>query len=164
VDLIWSLGARYCVRQEAHAFMWLWALLLTLAGGGVALRARRANFGSAFLLFLALCTGAIGFGIFYGCYRYAPFSMGLYEPYLSTANSELFRCLGKDALGTAVNWILIVVLCSAVVGFAALARRSRSVATIVLCYAIAGLVLLAVMAAGFLLFFGFSWCMSNRLF
>jgi hypothetical protein len=165
VDLIWSLGARYCVRQDAHAFMWLWGLFLALAGAAVALRGRRASFGIPVLLFLAFCTAAVGFGIFYACYRWAPYSMGLSGPSISAADLNAFMCLSRDAVGTAGMWTVIVLACSTAVGLVAWARlRSRNAAIRAGCYIAAVLALLLAIAGGFLWFFGFSWCSSQRLF
>ena len=165
VDVIWGLGARYCVRQDAHAFAWLWALFLALAGAAFVIRRRGRPFEAAALLFFAVCTGALGLAIFYGCHASAPYSMGLGEPSISAARLTTVTCLAKDASSTAILWTFVALSCSGALGLAAWGRaRGRSAAFRACLYAGAALLLLFAAAAGFTLFFDFSWCLSRRLF
>lgn len=145
--------------------MWLWGLFLVLAGAAYALRGRRTGFGTAVLLFFAFCTGVLGFTIFYGCYRWAPYSMGLGTPSISAARVTTFMCLSQDAFARAVAWTVIVASCSAAVGLIAWVRlRGRNAAIRALSYIGAAFLLLVAIAVGFLAFFVFSWCSSQRLF
>ena len=165
MQVIWSLGARYCARQDAHAFMWLWGLFLVLAAAAYALHRRGAGFGSAVFLFFALCTAALGFTIFYGCYRWAPYSMGLGTPSISAASLNAFMCLSQGAFSRAVGWTVIVASCSAAVGLITWARlRGRNAAIRASSYIGAVFLLLVAIVVGFLAFFVFSWCTSQRLF
>jgi hypothetical protein len=160
-----SLGARYCVRQHAHAFFWLWGLFIVLLAVAYALQRRRMTAGVIAYLFLALSTGALGFSVFYGCYRWAPSSMGFSTPGESTANIDTFMCLGEGAVSTAAMWTVVVVFCSAAIAGFALARsHGKSVAKRVLFSILRVISILAAIAAGLLWFFGFSWCLSRRLF
>jgi hypothetical protein len=165
LDVISSLGARYCARQDAHAFMWFWGLFLALAGAAYGLHRRGARFGTGILLVFAVCTGALGLSIFYGCYRWAPYSMGLGAPSVSAAGVSTFMCLSKGAFATALMWTVIVLSCSAAVGLLACARVRGGTAVIRVLSAIgAVLLLLVAIAGGFLSFFNLSWCLSQRLF
>jgi len=165
VNVIWGLGARYCVRQDAHAFMWLWGLLLALGGAAFLVRRTGRRFEAAVLLFFAVCTGALGFTIFYGCYASAPYSMGLGAPGVSAASFTTFTCLGQGAFSRAMAWTIVALSCSAALGLVAWGRsRSRSAAFRASLYAGAALLLLVAGAAGFGAFFVFSWCSSSRLF
>lgn len=117
-----------------------------------------------FSSFLAFCTATLAFAIFYACYRWAPYSMGLSGPSISAADLNAFMCLSRDATGTAGMWTVIVLACSAAVGLVAWAPlRSRNAAIRAGCYIAAVLALLVAIAGGFLWFFGFSFCSSQRL-
>jgi len=165
VDLIWGLGARYCARQNAHAYMLLWGLFLALAATAFILRRRGRHFESAVLLFLGLCTGALEFIIFYGCYASAPYTMGLGAPSLSATSLTRLTCLGQGAFSRASVWTVITVSCSAALGLVAWGRsRSKTAALRASLYVGAALLLLFAGAAGFGAFFVFSWCSSSRLF
>jgi hypothetical protein len=165
LDVIWSLAARYCMRQDAHAFMWLWGLFLALVATAYGLHRRRTHFGAGVLLFFAFGTGALGLTIFYGCYRWAPYSMGLSAPSVSAAGLTTFMCLSQAAFATALMWTVIVLSCSAAVGLAAWARLRWENAVIRALFSVGAVFLLLVAsAAGFLSFFNFSWCSSQRLF
>jgi hypothetical protein len=164
VDLISALAARYCVRQNAHAFIWLWALFLGLAGAALVLRRRGARFESAVLFLFALCTGAVGLAVFYGCYRWAPYSMGLTAPGTSAVNLNNFMCLTHDAASITAMWTVIALLCCATAGLLAWARPGRSAAARGCCYVAAVFALLVVLIAAVVVFFNFSWCTSERLF
>ncbi|MGA8097864.1 MAG: hypothetical protein WB810_04290 [Candidatus Cybelea sp.] len=145
--------------------MWLWGLLLALAGAAYGLHARGARFGTAILLAFVVFTGALGLSIFYGCYRWAPYSMGLGAPGVSAAGVTTFMCLSKSAFATALMWTVIVLSCSAAVGLVAWTRlRAGNAVLRVSCFIGAVLLLLVAIAAGFFLFFGISWCLSQRLF
>jgi hypothetical protein len=163
--MIWGLGARYCVRQHAHAFMWLWCLLLALTGAALIVRRRGRHFEAIVLLLLAVCTGALGLIVFYGCSASAPFSMGLGAPNLSAARLTTLTCLGQAASASAFSWTIIALCCSAALGSVAWGRlRAKTTGVRVISYIGASLLLLLAAAAGFGWFFGFSWCSSSRLF
>ena len=166
MDLMWSLGARYCARQNAHAYFLYWGLFLTLAGTAIALYRRRlAGLGPVVLLFFALCTGALGVSVFYGCYRWAPYSMGLGAPDFSGARLTMFTCLNQDTFSTASSWTILVVACCAILGIIAWARsRATNIALRLAAFTGALICLLVAAATAFFLFFAFSWCSSSRLF
>jgi len=165
MDTIWNLGARYCVRQDAHAFMWLWGLFLALAGAALILRKRGRHFGAAVLLFFAVCTGALGFLIAYACYAWAPDSMGLGAPNVSAMSFTTLTCLSQDAFSKAIVWTIIALSCGAALGLIAWGRaRGRTAALRACSYAGAALLLLVTAGACFGAFFAFSWCSSSRLF
>jgi hypothetical protein len=165
VDEIWALGARYCVRQDAHAFLLLWALFLVLAGISVELHLRGKRFLSAFLLLLAVCTGALGLGTFYACYSSAPYSMGLGAYGSSARHLTAWMCISGDAFGAALTWVIITVSSSAAVRFMHGAVTSGASAAIrASWYAAALISTVAAIAAGGIFLFGLSWCMSERLF
>ncbi len=145
--------------------MWLWALLLTLAGAAWIARRRRRRFEAAVLLFFAVCTGALAFAIFYGCYASAPFSMGLGAPNVSATNLTTFTCLSNGAFSRAIGWTVIALSCSAAAGLIGWGRRrGKPVALRAILYAGAVLLFLVAAATGFGAFFVFSWCTSSRLF
>jgi hypothetical protein len=145
--------------------MWLWGLLLALAGSAFIVRRRGRHFEAAVLLFLAICTGALGFIIFYGCYASAPYSMGLGAPSISAASLTTFTCLGHDAFGSAAKWTYVALSCSAALWLVAWGRSHGKTAALRAClYIGAALLLLVAVTAGFGWFFVFSWCSSSRLF
>jgi hypothetical protein len=145
--------------------MWLWGLLLTLAGAAFIVRRRGRHFEAAVLLFFAVCTGALGVAIFYGCYASAPSTMGLGAPGVPVASLTAFTCLSTGAFSRTVVWTLIALSCSAAAGLAGWGRRRGKPAALrALLYAGAVLLLLVAAAAGFGAFFVFSWCTSSRLF
>jgi hypothetical protein len=165
VDVIWSLGAKYCVRQDAHAFMWLWGLLLALTAAAFVVRRHGRHVEAAVLLFFAATTGALGFLTFYACYAYAPYSMGLTAPRTTAARLTTFSCLSQEALPSAFIWTIVALSCSAALGLIAWGRSHDNPAAFRLTtYIGAALLLLLAAAAGFVWFFGFSWCSSHRLF
>ena len=145
--------------------MWLWALLLTLAGVALIVRRRGRNFEAAVLVFFAVCTGALGVAIFYGCYASAPYTMGLGAPNVSATSLTMLTCLGHGAFSRAIGWTVIALSCCAAAGLAGWGRRSGNAVALRAClYAGAVLLLLVAAAAGFGAFFVFSWCTSSRLF
>jgi hypothetical protein len=154
------------MRQNAHAFMWLWGLLLAFAGAAIVVRRRGRRFEAAVLLFFATCTGALGFIIFYACYASAPYSMGLgAPPSVSVARLTTSTCLSHDAFGTARMWTVVALSCSAALGLVAWGRTLGKTAALRACaYVGAALLLVVAAAAGFGWFFGLSWCSSERLF
>ena len=165
MDLIWGLGARYCARQNAHAYMVLWGLFLALLGAAFIVRRRGRHFEAAVLLFLGLCTGALEFIIFYGCSASAPYAMGLGAPSLSAISLTTLTCLGQGAFSKASAWTVITLSCSAALGLVAWGRsRSKTAALRASLYVGAALLLLFAGAVGFGAFFVFSWCSSSRLF
>jgi len=165
VDVVWGLGAKYCVRQDAHAFMWLWGLFLGFAGAAFIVFRRRRRFEAALLLFFAFCTGALGLGIFYACYASAPYSMGLGAPGISAVSLTALMCLSQGAFTLAFLWTAIALPCSAALGLVAWGRSGGKPAALRAClYAGAALLLLFASTNGFVAFFDFSWCWSRRLF
>jgi hypothetical protein len=163
--MVWSLGARYCARQHAHAFIWLWCLLLTLAGAALIVRRRGGHIESTVLLLLAACTGTLGGIVFYGCSATAPFSMGLGAPNISAARLTALTCLGQAASSSAFLWTVVTLCCSAALGSVAWGRlRAKTAGIRAISYIGAALLVLLAAAGGFAWFFGFSWCSSSRLF
>jgi hypothetical protein len=165
VDVIWGLGARYCVRQDAHAFAWLWGLLLALAGAAFIVRRRGRRFEAALLLLLAVCTGVLGVAIFYACAAAAPSSMGLGASGATAAHLTTFTCVSRGAASLTLTWTVVTLSVSAALGLVAWGRsRGRSAGLRACAYIGTALLLLIVAAAGFAAFFDFSWCSSLRLF
>jgi hypothetical protein len=145
--------------------MWLWGLFLALAGTAFLARRGGRRFEAAFLLSFAVCTGALGFLIFYGCCASAPYSMGLGAPSVSAASLTTFTCLSHGAFTTAILWTVVALSCSGALGLVAWGRsRGKTAALRACCYIGAALLLLVAAAAGFVWFFDFSWCSSRRLF
>lgn len=154
------------MRQDVHAFMWLWGLFLALVGAAFIVRWRRRRLEAAALLFFAVCTGAVGLVVFYACYASAPYSMGLgAPPSVSAARLTTVTCLSHGASGTASMWTVVALSCSAALGLVAWGQSRRKTAALRACaYIGAALLFLVAGAAGFGWFFGFSWCSSERLF
>ncbi len=145
--------------------MWLWCVLLALAGAASIVRRRARPFEAAVLLLLAVCTATLGVAIFYACSATAPSSLGLGAPDISAARLTTLTCLGQSASTSAVVWTVVVLLCGAALGSIAWGRTpGKSAAVRALCYIGVALLLLLAAAAGFAWFFGFSWCSSSRLF
>lgn len=165
MDAIWSLGARYCVRQDAHAFMWLWGLFLMFAGAGFVVGRRGRPFEAVVLAFLAVCTAALGLTIFYACSASAPYSMGLGAPGVSGARLTTFACLGQGASVWTFLWTVVALSCGAGLGLVSVGRsRGKAIALRAISYAGVALLLVVVAVAAFVWFFDFSWCSSQRLF
>jgi uncharacterized membrane protein len=142
--------------------MWLWGLVLILAGGALAMRRRRPP--AFVLLFFALCTLALGAVIFSACSAYAPLSMGLPTSISATAETTQM-CLGKDALQTAFLWTVIVVVCCAAAGLFFGARlSSTNAARRTFAYIGSGLLLLLAIACVLLWIFGFMLCSSTWVY
>ena len=161
--MIWSVAAQYCVRQNAHAFLWLWGLFLILASGALALRRSRRR-SAAVLLFFAVCTVLLGVVIFAACSAYAPLSMGL-PPSRSAIDETMLMCLGKDAFETAILWTIVVAACSASLGSVTWGRfRSKSAASRAVAYVGAALLLLVAATFVLLWMFGFSLCSTQWVF
>jgi hypothetical protein len=74
------------------------------------------------------------------------------------------RCLGWDVLGTATGWIVTATLCIAAIVVFTLALVRWKSAGRVLGFIGSGLLAILTFASGFLVFFGFAWCTSSRLF
>lgn len=161
--MIWSLAARYCVRQDAHALMWLLGLFLILTGGALALR-RNTQRLPAVLLFFAVCTVALGVIIFSACSAYAPLSMGL-PASISATNETTLMCLGKDAFEKAILWTIIVASYSAAFGSVLWARlRSKSATGRAFGYIGAALLLLVATTCVLLGIFAFQLCATRWVF
>jgi hypothetical protein len=165
VDAMWSLGARYCARQDMHAFFWLWALLLAFAGAGLIARRLGGRFAGIVLLFFAVCTGALGLTIFYGCYASAPYTMGLGAPTISAARLTTLTCLGRGASAWVFIWTVFSVSCSAALVLIAWGgSRDKSATRRAAAFIGAALLLALAGLATFVAIFDFSWCSSSRLF
>lgn len=165
MDVIWGLGARYCLRQDAHAFMWLWGLFLALGGAAFIVRRRGRAFEAAVLLLFSICTGAFGLTIFYACYNSAPYQLGLGSPDVAAGRLTTLNCLSNGAATWVFLWTVVVLLCCGAVGLVALGRsRDKAVVLRIFAYVAAAVCLLLVGFAGFVWLFDFSWCASQRLF
>ncbi|HEU5480667.1 MAG TPA: hypothetical protein VFU90_12565 [Candidatus Tumulicola sp.] len=165
MDVLWGLGARYCVRQDAHVFMWLWGLLLTLAATGFVVRRRGRPFEAAVLLFLTLCTGALGLVIFSACYSTAPYQMGLGALNISARTLSALTCLSLGAFTLAFLWTVVALSLGGALGLVAWGRSDGTSAALRASLYIGAACLLVVAAgAGFIGSFNFSWCASQRLF
>ena len=158
--LFW-LSARYCARQDATAFIELWALLLVLIAAAVVTRKRSRVYSGTLVVFAAL-TAAYGSSIFYGCSMTAANEQGLGSD-LAASTFNILRCLGNDALGTATGWALLVVLCLAAIALLVLGVVRWKALTRVLAFAGSAVLLILTFALAFFLVFGFSWCTSQRL-
>lgn len=159
--LFWP-SAGYCVRQGATAYLELWAFLLLLAGMAIAMRRRYPALSVTFVTF-ALLTGIHGASMLYGCSMTAASEQGLGTD-LSGGTYEVLRCLGWSPLATANGWIAFAIECIGTIVLLVLAivRWKR----VVRVFGFIGSALLFALscAGGFLLFFGFSWCTSSRMF
>lgn len=176
VDVIHGLAARYCVRQEARGLVELWALLVALTAGTVALlRSVRRGIGdrthrrvaisaAAALACFILLTVVVGGTIFRWCYESAAPSLGLVAPDAPRGIDALV-CLSPHAVGMMSGWILIVAACLVALGLVALGvLRFKGAARRALAFAGAGAALLFALADGGLMLFSISWCQSQRLF
>ena len=175
MDVIHALAARYCVRQDARGFIELWGLFVGLAGGAVAIalrlrsgiadktRQRTAWFAFGVLACFLALTGGVAWAIFRWCYESAPASLGMASN--APGNVDLKICLTMHALETIDGWMLIVVACLAALGLLVLGIfQSKSVVRRAVSFAGAAAALLFAIASGGLIFFGISWCQSQRLF
>ena len=157
MSVISALSARYCVRQDAHAFMWLWGLLLILIGAALALR-RSSWLLRMVLLAFALGTVALGAGILYACTAYAPLSLGLAVP-ISATDLTRIMCLSKDPFGTAIPWTVVVLSCSGAVALVLRSRASGKTATSrAFAYIGAALLVVIAVACVLLAIFSFGMC------
>jgi hypothetical protein len=153
------------VRQDAHAFSWLWGLVLAFAGAALIVRRRGRRFEAAVLAVLSVCTGALGLAIFYACYASAPYSMGLGAPDVPAARLTTLTCVSQGESMLAFLWAVVALSGSAALGLIAWGGSpGKSVALRACLYIGAALLLLFAAAAGFVAFFNFSWCSSSRLF
>ena len=160
-SMFW-LSAGYCVRQGASAYLELWAFLLLLAGAAIVTRRSSRVLSGTFVAF-ALLTTALGISMFYGCSMTAASEQGLGTD-MPAHTYSLLRCLGQGTFGMATGWIALAVECLATIVLFVLAIvRWRKIARV---FAFIGSALLFALscAGAFLLFFGFSWCTSSRLF
>lgn len=174
MNVIHALAARYCVRQDARGLVELWALLVLLTAGTVALlrsgrrgigdQTRVAVFAAASLACFVVLTVGVGGTIFRWCYESAAPSLGLVAPDTPRGIDALV-CLSPHAVGMMSGWILIVLACVVTIGLLALGFvRCKGAARRALAFAGAGAAFLFVLAAGGLMLFSISWCQSQRLF
>ena len=160
---IGDLSARYCARQDAHAFLVLWGLLLLLAGSAVAAQRFKARFFSRAILLFAFLTVALSASIFYGCSMTAASEQGLGSD-LPAGTYTFLRCLGWDALSTVLGWTILVVSCIVALGLVVVGIRHRRKAVRIVAPIGAALLSIVTLLMGLGLLFGFSWCTSERLF
>ncbi len=145
--------------------MWLWALLLALAGAAFVVRRRGKRFEACVLLLLAVCTGALGFTVFYACYGSAPYSMGLGAPGVPAARLTAFTCLSQGAFALASIWTIVALSCSAAIDLVTWGRsRGKTAPLRASAYVGAAILIVLAAIAGFAVFFNFAWCSSRRLF
>ena len=165
-------ASQFCARQNATAFLELWALVLVLCGAAAVTlfiarqlegsRRTAARCCAAALLALAALTGVLLVSGFYGCSATAPSNQGL-PSQLPAATFTLLRCLGVDVFALANGWILFTASCiAAIVLLASALVRWRGARGVVALLGSAVCVL-AASAIGFFLVFAFSWCRSERL-
>jgi hypothetical protein len=160
--LPWLVSAQYCARQGASAYLELWALLLLLVAAATLTRSTsRATRGT--LVVLAAVTGILALSMFYGCSMTAPSEQGLGTTMASGTYTTL-KCLGYGVFGTATGWIITAVLCIAAIVVFTLARVRWKSAGRVFGFIGAALLTTLTFISGFLVFFGFAWCTSARLF
>ena len=172
MEVLPLLSSQYCARQNASAFLELWALLLVLCGAAVVtlFAARRLGgdrqFGLRFcagsLFFFALLNVVITASMFYGCSATAASEQG--RPSDLAANTfTLLRCLGTDVFEMVQGWVLFAGSTNAAIALVVFGIRRRRAAIRVPAFAGAALLLILALAFGFFLLFGFSWCESQRL-
>lgn len=159
--MLW-LSVRYCVRQDATAFLELWALLLALAGAAVALRST-ARAWSRGLLCCAALIAAVGASIIIGCTMTGAADQGQGWDF-SPAWYTPLRCMGYDALWSVNNWCSIVIFAIAGIALLQLGIVRRKTATRVFAFSGSAVLLILTLLSGFFLLFGYSWCSSSRLF
>ena len=163
MDALWASAARYCVRQNAHAFIWLWGLFLILGASALGLRRSTPRF-SGVLVFFAICTLGLGIVIFSACSAYAPLSMGLGTSRSATYVTTVM-CLGKDAFQTALLWTIVVLSCSAAIGSMLWARLTQTSRRTRIFAIILGVLLIVIAAAAVVLhIFAFSMCATRWVF
>ncbi len=160
--LPWLVSAQYCARQGASAYLALWAFLLLLVGSAILARKTSRVLSRTFVAF-AVLTAFLGTSIFYGCSVAAPAEQGL-GTNLPAAIYSTLRCLGVEAFGTATGWIVFAVSCIATIVLLVSAIIHLKKTARVFGFAGSALLLMVTFVTGFLLFFGFSWCTSSRLF
>ena len=163
VNLIpWLVSAQYCVRQGASAYLELWAFLLLLAGAAIITRSRSRALSRTFIAF-AVLTGLQATSTFYGCSMVAPSEQGLGTD-LPGGTYTILRCLGWEPFGTATGWIIFAAECIVAIVLFVLAINRWKRAGKVLGFIGSALLTIVACFSGFLLYFGFSWCTSSRLF
>lgn len=160
--LPWLVSAQYCARQGASAYLELWAFLLLLLTAAILTRsASRIVTGT--LLALAVLTGILAVSMFYGCSMAAPSEQGLGTD-LASGIYKTLRCLGYEVFGTATGWIVTATECIVAVVLFSLARARWKKAARVLGFTGSALLAILTLVTGFLVYFGFAWCTSSRLF
>ena len=145
--------------------MWLWGLLLAFAAAVFAVRRRGRPFEAAVLLFLTVCTGALGLVIFAACYSTAPYQMGLGAPSISARTLSALTCLSQGAFTLAFLWTVVALSLGGALGLVAWGRSDGTTAALrASLYIGAACLLIVGSGAGFIGSFNFSWCASQRLF
>ena len=172
MDALRLLSAQYCARQNATAFLELWGLLLLLCCAAVVILfvARRfkkerqfaARFCAGALFFLALLNGIFASSIFYGCSATAASEQGLGSN-LAAGTYNVLRCLGTDVLSSVHAWVLVVGSSIGTVVLSLFGVYRRGAAVRAAAFVGAAFLIVLAFAFGFFLFFGFSWCASERL-
>jgi hypothetical protein len=160
VDLIPLLSAKYAIRQNASAFLVLWAFFLLLAGGSiVARRARSTLFAVAFTLF-ALGTAGLGILGFWWGASSAAGSLGMATPYFSDRD----WCLALGLNGVVSAWIVLTVTFLGALGLIVLGGKRRAPAVRIPAFLGAAILLFLTAVVALLSAFNYSWCGSHRLF
>ncbi|HEV3092439.1 MAG TPA: hypothetical protein VGX91_13440 [Candidatus Cybelea sp.] len=177
LDIVRSLAARYCLRQDARGFLELLAFLVVLAAAAVAtlrsMRRRAADadyrraasvwaggLACAFVLSLG-----VGLTIFRWCAESAGPALGVVLPTSPQSGLDAMICYSMNAVRLIEGWIVVVVAAIAAIGLFAVgvfARRSWVSRAVALAGAVVAL--LFATASGFLILFSMSWCQSHRLF
>lgn len=160
--LPWLVSAQYCARQGASAYLELWAFLLLLVAAAILTRSS-SRVVTRTVLALAALTGILGASMFYGCSITAPSEQGLGTE-LASGIYRALRCVGHDVFGTATGWIVTATECTVAVVLFALARVRWKNAVRVFGFIGSGLLAILTLVTGFLVYFGFAWCTSARLF
>lgn len=177
VDVLHSLAARYCIRQDARGFIALWALIVALASATLGLffaaRRRVADRRDRFAAFafagalgcLTVLTAAFGLTIFRWCYESAAASLGMTSASPTGKQIDSLICLSPHAVELIGSWILAIVslvaaLALLLVGVFRLRKPLQKALTF---GGAAAALLFAMVNVGFMLF-SISWCQSPRLF
>jgi cytochrome c oxidase subunit IV len=159
--MIFWASVRSCVRQDAGAFLELWALLLVLAGCAYVVRPASRAYARVLALF-AFLTAVFAGAIFYGCSMTAAGEQGLGTDLPANTYTTL-RCLGNDAFSTAMAWTTFVVPLIAGIALALFGAVRWKAARRVVAFIGAAVLLIVACAGAFLSVFFFSWCTSQRL-
>lgn len=160
--LPWLVSAQYCARQGASAYLELWAFLLLLVAAAILTRSTSRVLAGTTLA-LALFTGILAASMLYGCSMTAPNEQGMTTG-LAPGIYTTLKCLGHEVFGTASGWVVTATECVVAIALFLLARVRWKKAGRVLGFTGSAVLTILTFVTGFLVFFGFSWCSSARLF